>query len=84
MQMAYFIINVLYLPFASFLSIYRLICALINDKRCITLPTVNCRPFSKSFKTTISEAKGSTLTMQLQKDCGKHGTAHWVNTVHTV
>ena len=50
MQMAYFIINVLYLPFALFLSIYRLICALINDKRCITLPTVNCRPFSKSIK----------------------------------
>ena len=24
------------------------------------------------------------FTMQLQKDCGKHGTAHWVNTVHTV
>ena len=50
MQMAYFIINVLYLPFALFLSIYRLICAWINDKRCITLPTVNCRPFSKSIK----------------------------------
>ena len=84
MQVAYFIINVLYLLFASFVSVYRLIRAWINHKRCITLPTVNCCPFSNSLKTTISEAKGSTLTMQLQKDCGKHGTAHWVNTVHTV
>lgn len=50
MQVAYFIINVLYLLFASFVSVYRLIRAWINHKRCITLPTVNCCPFSKSIK----------------------------------
>ena len=44
------IINVLYLLFASFVSVYRLIRAWINHKRCITLPMVNCRPFSKSIK----------------------------------
>ena len=42
-----FMVNALYLPFASSVTVYRKICACSKlNKRGLTLPSVNCRPFA--------------------------------------